>query len=86
MRAPTPESPLSAGIQWAARVTSIGLEFTLPTVVGAWIDTRYGTRPAGVLIGGVLGFATGFLHLLQIARGSTGPPRKPDSTTDRPRD
>ena len=63
-----PRSRLSVGIQWASRVTTIGLEFALPPLMGAGLDRWWGTSPLATLIGAVLGFAVGMMHLLRIAR------------------
>jgi F0F1-type ATP synthase assembly protein I len=63
-----PRDPLSAGIMWASRATSLGLEFVLPTLVGLWLDGRFGTKPWGTLVGALLGFAAGMTHLLRIAK------------------
>lgn len=68
---PTPPSPLSSGVGWASRVTTLGLEFCLPPLAGVWVDNRMGTRPWGLLVGAILGFAVGLTHLVQLARGST---------------
>jgi hypothetical protein len=65
------ENPLSAGMVWASRVTSLGLEFALPAWAGFWIDGKYGTRPWCAIAGSLLGFATGMVHLLRIARQGT---------------
>jgi F0F1-type ATP synthase assembly protein I len=63
------------GIEWASRVTTLSLEFALPTLAGVFLDKRWGTSPVGVLVGMVLGFAVGMTHLLQIAKQGSGPAR-----------
>lgn len=70
---PPKQSPLSIGVAWASRVTTLALEFALPALVGSWIDGRLSSRPWGMLVGAVLGFAVGMVHLLQIARQGQGP-------------
>ena len=59
MHEPSPpgRTPLSIGFAWAYRVTAVGLEFVLPALAGYWIDGRLGSRPVGMLLGAVLGFA-----------------------------
>jgi F0F1-type ATP synthase assembly protein I len=69
---PPPRDPLSAGMMWASRITSVALAFVLPALGGALLDRWLGTSPVGVLVGAVLGFAVGMLQLLRIAR--TGSP------------
>jgi ATP synthase protein I len=71
---PESRSPLSIGVQWASRITGLGLEVAVPTLVGAYIDNRWHSSPAGVLAGMVLGFAAMMVHVLQIAREGTNPP------------
>lgn len=61
-------SPLSVGLEWATRLTALGLEFSLPVLLGYWADRRWGLAPWGVLGGAVLGFIVGFLGLLQMVR------------------
>jgi len=71
---PQPErrSNLSIGIEWASRVSTVGLEFALPPLGGAYLDHRAGTTPWLTLLGVVLGFAVGMMHILRIARGDAG--------------
>jgi hypothetical protein len=71
MGANEPRTPLSVGMAWASRVTTLGLEFSLPALGGHWLDTRLGTRPWLTLVGSVIGFAVGMMHLLRIAREGT---------------
>jgi ATP synthase protein I len=65
---PEPRSILSVGFEWASRATTIGLEFALPALVGALIDRRWGTGPWATVVGAVLGFAVGMMHILRLAR------------------
>ena len=54
-------------MQWAARVTTIALEMALPGLGGFWLDQKLGTRFVFVIIGVVLGFGSGMLHLVRLA-------------------
>ena len=66
-------SPVAIGVTWASRVTTLGLEFALPAWGGYWLDGKLRTAPWCVLLGAVLGFTVGLLHLLRIAKdGSAG--------------
>lgn len=67
-----PRTPLGVGMMWASRVTTLGLEFALPAWGGYWLDSKLGSAPWGVLLGAILGFTVGIMHLLRIAR--TGSP------------
>ncbi len=65
---PSSRSPLSVGMDWAARITTLGLEFALPAVGGVYLDRYLGTMPVATLIGSVLGFTVGMIQLLKIAK------------------
>ena len=80
---PESRSSLALGMEWAARVTTIGLEFALPVALGYGVDSWLHTTPAGTIAGAVLGFATGMLHTVRMAgqlAGESGPrkSRSPD--------
>jgi ATP synthase protein I len=66
-------SPMSVGIGWAARVSTLGLEFGLPAILGHVLDVKIGTNPVGLLVGMVLGFVVGMMHILRIAKDSSKP-------------
>ena len=68
-------SPVSIGFEWASRVITISLEFSLPALGGWWADLRLGTGPWGLVIGGAIGFAIGTYQLVRIGSGPTDPPR-----------
>jgi hypothetical protein len=75
-RSDVPRSILSVGMEWASRVTTVGLEFAVPPLLGALFDRWRGTSPVGVLTGVALGFALGMNHLLRFAReGTTSGPK-----------
>jgi F0F1-type ATP synthase assembly protein I len=59
-------------MDWAARVTTIALEFALPPLLGYWADGRFGTVPWLSVTGAILGFAVGMMHVLRLAQE---PPR-----------
>ena len=73
MAAPDSRSPLSIGMEWASRITTLGFEFALPVLLGHYADRRLGSNPVGALVGMVVGFSVGMLHLLRIARDSSKP-------------
>lgn len=68
--------PLVTAYRWVSQITTVSLEMVLPAVLGDWLDKRWGTAPWLVVVGAMLGFATGMRHLLQMVKGS--------SQTDRP--
>jgi F0F1-type ATP synthase assembly protein I len=72
-RSDEPRSPLADGIAWASRVSTVGLEFVVPPLLGLLLDRWLHTTPFALLVGAVLGFAAGMRHILQIAREGPGP-------------
>ena len=78
-------SSLSIGMDWGARVTSIGLEFCVPAVLGHFADRWLNSAPWLTVIGALLGMAIGMMHVLrlpgELARASDrrkrqGPPNR----------
>ena len=63
-----PTSGLAEGMQWASRITSIALGFSMPALVGFGLDRWWGTTPAATIAGIFLGFASGMYQTLKIAR------------------
>jgi ATP synthase protein I len=87
---PEPDSVVSLGVRWATRVTSIGLEFALPPLLGGYLDRRWGSGSLLTIVGALVGFLSGMVHRLALAReeagsnprgrGPTAPP--PESSSD----
>jgi hypothetical protein len=71
-RSDEPRSNLAVGIEWASRVTTVGLMFVVPPLLGHLVDRGMGTNSVGLLTGAVLGFAVGMIAILRIAREGTG--------------
>jgi hypothetical protein len=74
---PESDSAVSQGVRWATRVTSIGLEFALPPLLGGYLDRRWGLGSLLTILGALFGFLMGMVHLLAIARGDAraNPPK-----------
>jgi len=66
------QSPLALGIAWASRVTTIGLMFALPAMLGYGVDSWLHTTPAGTIVGAGVGFATGMLQTVRMSRQLPG--------------
>lgn len=62
------QSPLALGIEWASRITTIGLMFALPAMLGYGVDSWLHTTPAGTIAGAGLGFAVGMLQTVRMSR------------------
>jgi hypothetical protein len=61
-------SLLSVGLAWSSRITAIGLEFSVPALLGFGVDHWLRTKPAATVTGAFLGFILGMMHTLQMAR------------------
>jgi F0F1-type ATP synthase assembly protein I len=57
-------------MMWSSRITSIGFQFAVPVGFGWWLDRRWGTEPWLMVVGALLGFLTGTLALVQLAKDS----------------
>ncbi len=70
------------------RYSGLGLELAgavaLCTLLGWWIDGRFGTAPWGVLIGALFGMAGGMFNLVRVAMSATHP-EPPGGTESNPR-
>jgi F0F1-type ATP synthase assembly protein I len=71
---PEARSRLAAGIAMASSITTIGLEFTIPVGLGFMIDRHWNTSPVATILGAVLGFLTGMMHVLRVAKSLSPPP------------
>ncbi|MDR3617874.1 MAG: AtpZ/AtpI family protein [Paludisphaera borealis] len=84
-------SSLSVGLDWSARVTTIGLEFCVPAVLGHVVDRWLSTAPWLTVLGALLGMAIGMLHVLRLPgelaradeRAKAGARRKPGDSPSR---
>ena len=70
-------SAVSIGMDWGTRITSIGLEFALPALVGFGLDRWWGTVPWMTVTGAFLGLAIGMLHVFRLASTLSETSRKP---------
>lgn len=69
---------------WASRITSISLEMALPPLLGSWLDRRWGTGYALLIVGGVLGFVLGMMHLMRLAADASPRRTAANRTKGRP--
>jgi F0F1-type ATP synthase assembly protein I len=65
---PESRSALVEGIQTASKLTTVGLVFAMPALVGFGLDRLWGTLPAATIVGALLGIVLGMLRVLAIAR------------------
>jgi len=64
---PDDRPPLARAAEWTSRVTTISLEMVLPGLVGLWIDQKLGTKALFLVLGVILGFATGLWSLIRLS-------------------
>jgi hypothetical protein len=69
---PDGRSALSIGMDWSARITTIGLEFSLPAFLGFSLDRWLKTSPWLTVIGAFLGLGIGMLHVIRLASNLPG--------------
>jgi ATP synthase protein I len=67
------QSLLSLGLEWSSRITTIGLEFSIPALLGFGVDHWLRTSPAATVTGAFLGFGVGMLHALRMAKELSTP-------------
>jgi F0F1-type ATP synthase assembly protein I len=60
------------GVEWASRVSTIALGFSLPAIAGFLLDRWLNWGPIFTLAGVVLGFVCGLLQILGLAREIPG--------------
>ena len=69
---PEQRSALAIGIGVASRVTTVALGFSVPPLIGFALDRWWGSTPVATLIGIVLGFVSGLLGTIRLAKPSGG--------------
>jgi hypothetical protein len=70
---PESRSALSVGYYWCARVTTIGLEFALPALIGFGLDRWLNTNPWITVAGAFLGMGLGMSQVFRLGRESSRP-------------
>jgi F0F1-type ATP synthase assembly protein I len=71
-------TPSDGQFRLIGQALSLGWELVVPTLVGWFLDRQFGWSPAGVMIGGALGFVLVIIHALRLTP-SDKPPRQPPS-------
>jgi ATP synthase protein I len=66
-------SLMSLAVDGATKASMLGLEFAVPVFLGHYLDVRLGTNPLFLMVGMVLGFVLGMVHILRIAREGSKP-------------
>jgi F0F1-type ATP synthase assembly protein I len=61
-------SAMGRGMMWASQISTLGLEVALPALGGYWLDQRWGTSPAFVLVGVVIGFGVSLYSIVKLSQ------------------
>jgi F0F1-type ATP synthase assembly protein I len=59
-------SPRETGLYFA--LGQAGVEMVAPLAIGAWLDWQFGCRPWATVVGAILGFVGGTVHLIAMAQ------------------
>jgi F0F1-type ATP synthase assembly protein I len=73
---------MARAMVWTSHLTSIGLEMALPALGGYGLDRWLGTSPIFLIVATILGFVTGFLHLLRLAKTEEARQKAENSARD----
>lgn len=57
---------MASAMRWVSEITSGGLMMVLPSLAGWWLDGQLRSAPWCLVVGGMLGLAASFLHILKI--------------------
>ena len=60
------QGSIQAGLYWSHQVTSMSLGLVFPVLIGWWVDSKFETKPAGIVVGALIGFALLMYRLLQM--------------------
>ena len=72
-------------MEWYARVTSIGMEFALPALLGFGLDRWLHTSPGFTVVGAFLGLGIGMTHVLRLPGELSRPTRETRPTVHPPK-
>lgn len=65
-------SSMAAAMRWVSEITTVAFMMAVPAGVGYWLDEKWGSSPWCVIVGAVIGFATGFRQLLSMVERQSG--------------
>jgi len=71
-REPESRSAVAVGFEWASRVSTIAIGFSLPAIIGFGVDRWLGSSPVATLVGVVVGFGSGLTQILRLANNLPG--------------
>jgi F0F1-type ATP synthase assembly protein I len=83
---PEQRSAVAVGVEVASRVTTVALGFSVPPLVGFGLDRWWGSTPVATMVGIVLGFVSGLLQTLRLAKDLPGSKRSASGRSFAPGD
>lgn len=72
---PGRSSSMATAMRWVTEITNGGLMLALPSLAGWWLDGWLNIAPWCLVIGGLLGLVSSFLHILRVT-GAMGEVKK----------
>jgi F0F1-type ATP synthase assembly protein I len=69
-----PQEPNRRQLGTYFALAQVGLEMVIPIGLGWWMDEQMGSRPWLLVLGVVLGFVLGIVHLMVFARRDDSKP------------
>lgn len=65
-QSPDRPPPMATAMRWVSEITTGGLMLALPSLAGWWLDGWLHSAPWCLIVGGLLGLVTSFLHILRV--------------------
>ncbi len=65
-------SPDRADYRVLALAGTAVAELVVPVLIGAWADRHFDSAPWGLLVGAIVGFVGGVVHLMVVASKANG--------------
>lgn len=59
-------SPRETGLYFA--LGQVGIEMVVPLSIGVWLDYQFDWSPWAAVVGAILGFTGGMIHLVVLAQ------------------
>jgi F0F1-type ATP synthase assembly protein I len=69
---PEPRSAVALGFEWASKVSTVAVGFSLPAIIGFGIDRWSGSSPVATLAGVAVGFVSGLIQIMRLAQNLPG--------------
>lgn len=61
-------NPMGEAMKWVSRITTVGISFAAPMVIGMWLDGKLDLSPILTLVGVALGLGAGVMMFVQLIK------------------